>query len=580
MSDLQIRFAQVDPGAKSDIVAVSAPDKSTWSVLDDLKYDNVPEPGDYATLEHNFWTLDGTKDIFPDDTTSKTWGLWTQSMSAENTYFVTAPTLDIVFNDIHKSPGFTFYFYPHTGDFARDVRITWYDAANAVLQSGNYTFSSDFATIYEPTEGFKRISIEFLATSLPYRYIKLYGIDIGRIRIISDEEINSCNIYEEIDPTIESISVNTFNAQIRTLEPFFSPLSNDISDEMMMKRQDFKIFQEGKRYGTFFLETWEDIDNSGIVFNFEGVDAMGVLDLYTFMGGIYNNVMASDVLNEIFRIVFPTRLIKYVLDPELADARITGWIPICTCGTAFQHIMFAINAISDTSRAGDILIYPRDTEVTYTLPLEEQYRGGNNKPTEYWSGVDVVSYNYTPGTETLEVQNGVLPVGRHEIRFSEPLHSLSIQYATILQSNANYALINVTARRAVTLTGKKYVSNPRIHSVRNAIETGETESVKSYEGYTLVNPDIGLELAESKADYFQNRIQLEDAIVLNDREVGFVVDAETRKNNFSGLITALDVNIRANKAEMTAVGKVVKREELGLTDYEYTGIFFSGEQGY
>lgn len=253
---------------------------------------------------------------------------------------------------------------------------------------------------------------------------------------------------------------------------------------------------------------------------------------------------------------------------------------ICTCGTAFQHIMFAINAISDTSRAGDILIYPRDTEVTYTLSLEEQYRGGNNKPTEYWSGVDVVSYNYTPGTETLEVQNGVLPVGQHEIRFSEPLHSLSVQYATILQSNANYALINVTARRAVTLIGKKYVNNPRIHSVRNAIETGETESVKSYEGYTLVNPDIGLELAESKADYFQNRIQLEDAIVLNDREVGFVVDAETRKNNFLGLITALDVNIRANKAEMIAVGKVVKREEPGLTDYEYTGIFFSSEQGY
>ena len=573
MSNMQIRFAQVDPAAKADIATITASDKSPWSVLNDLKYDNMPEPGNYATFEHNFWILDGTKDIFPEDTSNRTWGLWTNSMSDENGNFSFPSTLTIEFSVNHKAPGLTFGFYPGTSDFVREVKITWYDSSSTEIITGTYTMTSDLTAIDEAVEDFRKITIEFVTTAIPYRYVKLYRIDIGRIRIIYDEEIDTCNIYEEIDPTIESIGINTLNSQIRTLNPFFSPLSSAVADDMMMKRQMLKVTRDGEEFGTFFLRTWEDIDNSGLVFNFECDDAMSVLDSYTFMGGLYDNVLASDILDEIFRISFPTGIINYDLDKAYTESTVSGWIPICPCGTAFQHIMFALNAIADTSRQGNLLIYPRDIYSTFSLPLEEQYRGGSTKPTTYYSGVDVTAYKYVKGQETVTPQSGTLEVGQYEIRFAEPLHTLSLTgQASILETHVNYAVIRVTVKGDVVLTGRRYVNNELIKSSRREISSGEVENIKSYEGYTLTTHDIGKDLADKKLEYLENRLEFETDMVLGNREVGYIINAETKVHDFTGIITSLDINLRPDKATMIAIGHVYEP----IVGFDFTNMAYTG----
>ena len=559
MPALQIKFFQTDPTAKADITSVSANAQKPWSNLPDLQYDNIPPPGHYATLEHNYTILDGTMEEFPDNTSGKTWGLWSSDASDKNGRFANPPTLDISFSSYHKSRGLTLYFYPHTDDYASRVRVTWYSTTTptTALQTGEYDLSSNIGVIVEPAADFRHIKIEFLSTNIPGRYIKIFAIEYGIVRIMQDEEISMCRLLEEVDPTVESLSINTLNATVRTKESVFSPITSADYDDMMMRRQVLTVLRDGLPMGTFFLDEWEDPYQSGIEFNISAGDAMGVLDLYPFKGGMYANKLVSELLDEIFAICFPTGLITYTIDPVFAASRVTGWIPACPCGTAFQHIMFALNAIADTSLAGHIWIYPQDTNVTFVVPTEDQYRRGRDAPAEFVSGVDVVSHNYTPGAEYLEAQNGPLPLGENTVTFSEPLHSLTLTGGTIVSSGANHAVINVTTTGNVVVTGRKYVDNQRLHSVRAEISAGEVEAVKRYENYTLVSPNIGQSLAEALFRWLQNRIQTETDAVLGDLEVGYMARVKTHGRDVVGTIVSLDSNIRANKTKMVVIGNAV-----------------------
>ena len=215
MSNLQIKFAQIDPAAKADISSIIAPDKISWSNINDLIYDNMPKPGNYATMEHNYTILDGGMEEFPDETDGETWGLWSDSLSDEAGNFANPPALDISFHANHKSRGLTLYFYPFTDDYAKEICVTWYDSRDEVIKTGIYALNSNIGVISEPVIDFRRIAVEFLSTNIRHRFIKLYALEYGVIRILPDEEIDSCRILEEIDPTVESISINILNATDR-----------------------------------------------------------------------------------------------------------------------------------------------------------------------------------------------------------------------------------------------------------------------------------------------------------------------------------------------------------------------------
>ena len=561
MSVLQLRFSQIDPAAKADINTLYTSGIKPWSVVNDLRYDNINDPGNYMTLEHNYSILDGSMEEFPDspNVPARTWGFWSDVFSDEDGNFgiYSLPTLDITFNYVHKSIGLTFLFYPHTDDYASKAQVTWFDSSDNIIHSDIYIIDSDIGLIPQSIADFKRIKIEFLSTNIRNRYIKLYAIEFGLIRIFNDAEISTCNILEEIDPTVEEISVNTFNAQIRTRQSIFSPIMSEDFDDMMMRKQPLTVKKDGVNFGIFFLEKWKDLYQSGIAFNLDAGDAISILDLYPFDGGLYNNKSIVELLDEIFNIAFPTQLVKYELDPIYQNSKVTGWIPITNCGTAFQHIMFVIHAIADTSRRSSVWIYEADTEVWLDIDLDEQYKGGSDEPTKYYSGVEVTSYSYSQSGENAQLFNDTLMVGQHKINFKEPMYNINVTGATLIQAHVNYAIINVTFQGVVLITGLKYIANTLTHSVKEEVTAGQVESIKSYNGYTLVNPNIGQALAQKQFDWLQNRIMTRTDIVLDNREVGYLIDVETRGRNLIGTITALDINLRASRANMVVIGNAV-----------------------
>lgn len=718
---LKIQFRQVDPDAKADSILTTT-DYQPWSDLSILKTDgfDVSTLPNVMTLEHNQAILNGMMDEFPVNPTDYDFAYWSLSQSDENGNFENPPYIDISFGNLRKTPGLTLYFYPWSQDWASTVRVTWY-ATNltTVIKSGVYAITGTTGIIAEPLTNYRRIKIEFLSTNIPHRFIKLYNIEYGTIRTLDDNDIDSAQLFEEIDPISDGLSVNTFGFSIRTHDTEFSPISGDVADDMLMKRQTLELTADNKPYGTFFLDTWVDRHNDGTVFDFQAMDAIGVMDGYRFMGSMYVNVLATDVIKELFDLCFPTGLIKYSIDSSLENIRFSGHIPISTAREALAMICFATGMICNATRSnvvrftrvesriesdstfstedkkpwsilhdlrtnivppfamtlehnqaimdGTMEEFPvnplnyrwgwwsdsmsdisgnfvdpptldiyfstyhmndtftlrfdsrqndfasrvrvtwydnstvvhsnefinsdmTDFEVTdtipeynhtkieflstnipfrylkllsivfgktFNIPLSEIYRGGSNQPTQYWSGVDLIAYEYTRNDEIMEIYNDILTPGEYPFEFSEPLHTLTIVGGTIINSNANYANIRITTQGIVTLTGKKYTQSQMTHSIREEVSAGQQNNICIFDGCTLLTNAAALLLIDRIWEHLSQRILIENDIRLMDREVGYVSQVATRLGRpIVGILEKLDIDMRGERAMTRVVGRV------------------------
>jgi len=719
MHILEMRISHIDVNTKKDTKSVTASSEKPWCELDDFLYDRLAKPYSSTTLENNYNVLDGSMVEFPDNTDDLTWGLFSDEQSNKNGEYENPVTLRVAFSAPHKSRGLSLHYYSDTG---YTLQVTWFSdtAFTEIIKSGEYKTTSLIGDVREIVSNYRSIEIKVIASDSPYRYVKMWAIDYGVMRIILDNEINKCITLEEIDPTSECLSYNTLRANIRTLSSFISPITSPDFDNMLMELQPIYVLRDGEPFGTFFMNTWEDVYQTGIEFDVTADDAISILDRYPHMGGIYDKKPVVDLLDYIFDYCFPTGIVTYVLDPNFEASTVSGWIPIGTCALALQHICCALNATVNVGRDGDVHIYPREIDAkqdstlitkdiqpwadindlksyslvnflptmelnytaldgvlnefpdkkgdllygwisqskadengvfevpptiditfntsrnsqelsfnfgayekeyiskmrvtfydevgnallseeyeftanpakitdkvygyrrilievlemsaphrhariaaieygrSYYIPLERQYRSGRDNPTPFVSGVRVTSHRYTKNNVPSRIFEDVLPK-QDTIEFPEPMHTLTCTGGTIIASDANYAIVKPnSATGIVTLDGCNYTDNKRVHAVDAESEAGRIETLMRYERYTLISPDIGDARARDLFEHLRLPIKLETDIVLDDVEVAYVAQIQTRGNDVAGVIQHLESNLRANTAKMVVIGNVVR----------------------
>ncbi|MDR1101694.1 MAG: hypothetical protein LBL34_05010 [Clostridiales bacterium] len=552
---VEIDFKQVDPAAKND-AAFAVSEQEPWSDIALFNEDGINPGPNCMTLEENYSVLDGVMDEFPDDAESLDWGWWSATLSDIDGAFTPIPTIDITFGSNHKSLGVTLYFYPYSTDYASLVRVTWYDAADNILATGEYANTKVVCAVEESVIDYRRIKIELLMTNVPYRFAKIYAIDFGVAKVFEDRDIDTANILEEIDPISDIISVNTLGFKVKTHDPEFSIVTGNAADQMLMKQQMMTVKGDDAPFGVFFLDTWKDSQNNGTVFDFQLVDAIGVMDNYRFYGGMYNNKDVSELLGKLFSLCFPTGLIGFVLDAELQGQTLTGYLPIMTAREALQQICFAMGAVADTSRRNYVWIYPRDTTPQFSIPKEKIYQGGQIQPTTYFSGLDLVAFDYSVDSETSEAYKGNLATGEFTLEFSEPYTGLSITGADILEYGVNYARVSVSTPGEVVITGNKYEANEVRYTARDELNAGEIENVCVFDKCTLVNQTNAQGLLDKLFSYLKQRAQIESDVRLDDLEPGYVAQIETYGKPITGTIEKLDIDIRGSRAKARIVGNV------------------------
>jgi hypothetical protein len=551
-----ISFKIIDVTAKEDSTP-STSDKQSFVDLNQLKTKEITTKK-FGTLEKDYFLLDGTYELFPDVPENEEFGFWSQSMSDEEGAFESPVVLDIDFSSNHSSIGLTLVFNESTNDYCIDLNIKWYDESETLLDDKN--FSPDAAIYFAENmvENYRRIVITFRTTNKPYRYLKLTQIEFGQIKIFDSSVLISANVLEEVDLTSSEIRINTLNLTLHSKDTEFSVMNPTGIYSLLQQRQPLTayIYLDGikKNMGTFYLEDWSNDNESTIVMN--AIDLIGVIDVATFKGGIYSAVTVDSIVGQIMT----SANAEYDLDENLEPMTLSGYIPVCTHREALQQVAFAIGAIVDCSRSDKIKIRAAPALNNRTISYDRKIYGHKVRLKSLVTGVEITSHNYVAATETISLFDGVLSIGAHEILFGEPAHSLNITGATITESGANYAVINVVAEGNVVLTGKKYTDTTKIFGVYTpSLPAGEKTNVLSVKKGTLISSNNAAAIAQKIYDYYQLRHQDDGMIMLKDESCGELITLDSLyEQKIEGYIEKLDINLTGGFiADMTLTGGVI-----------------------
>ena len=566
MEDTEIVLDLIDVTAKADSVPGAA-DIQPFADTAQLKRDDLATP-DYATLEDNFFLLDGSKAPFPDSPAGMDFGYWSRSMSGPDGSFETPPVIEIAFSEQHTSAGLTLHFLP---DFPALVSIQWYTLGGVLIISKDFHPDSPDYFCDCPVEDFGKIVITFRQTTKPYRYVKLRAIDYGTFLGYSGESVVDAKITEEVDLISNTLSINMANFTLHSPTDDFN---------LMNLKGIYKLFQQGQKVhirqrldtgmvemGTYRLATWQSADASTGEFTANG--SVGELDKTDFkLGRVYVNEPAGNIIDSIMASAGWT---DYEVEEAIRNTPLSGWLAISSHRTALQQVAFAAGAIVDDSRSSTIRIYSQPPTYNHLIPRSRKFSGGSVKLLSYISDVSLTAHNYMLKSEAEQLFQGVLAAGQHEIQFNTACAELAITGGTIVEQHPNYTVVSVDTDSDVTLTGKKYEDHP-VTNLRASekLPAGATRNTIKFETATLISPANAPTIAQRLYEYYQLRYQTSTSVILEQERAGEKVALQHTDGNGYTMDTI-------EKMDIDLVGGFVANATLIGNGIDIVLAYYSGE---
>ncbi|MCB7321108.1 hypothetical protein [Lacrimispora sp. 210928-DFI.3.58] len=527
---LKIVYDDIALGAAEDNTAATE-DKDYYVDLQDLKKD-IEFP-DYALCLPRYAKMDGDYINAPDELEDL--GYVSDSISDSIGEFETPPSITFTFTQNYSSVGITLTFNDYSGDYCSKVNIKWY-RDDELLADREYTPDSYNYFCYGIVDYYNKVVVTFLETSKPYRNVFLTGIIWGLIRVFKDDEIEDISCLMELNPISEEVSINTMGYTIRSKSEYIFEFQ---------KRQKQTLYFDEAILGIFYLKDGKQLGAKR--YSVETQDAVGLLDSSQFMGGVYNGILVSELLDKIME----GEGIAYFIDDACASIKVSGYLPICSKRNALQQLAFAIGGLVDTSYDRQLYIYPQMTEVVGEFTERDIFQGLTVEHSDIITGIRLYVHSYSAGTDSAELYKGVLN-GTTKIEFSEPYHSLTVTGGTLGEYGDNYAYI-VGNGQEVVLSGLKYNhstscllrENPQITQNKNIAEIKEA---------TLVTSDNAQTVLDQAYRYYSDNERVSFRAVINDQELGDRVNVATGfKGTMTGTIRKLDFKFSRRKitAEVT-----------------------------
>lgn len=473
---------------------------------------------DYGTFELNQFILDGSKSVLPENPNDI--AFWSEALSKADCTFETNPKITITFKEQHTSAAITLYF---EDEFPAELKITWYTSAGTKLVTETFYPDSLIYVCNQQIQNYGKVEIEFVKTTFPQRYIKLQYILYGKYIVWDKDMIQTAKVQEDIDVTSATLSINEADISIVDMNDDFDAENENGAWNSIQKTQKVSLseYLDGKiiPMGAFFIDDFSFAKN---IAKFKLIDAIGLLDKYTFYEGqIYNSVRAEVILKAIFATAGIT---KYAIDKEVGNTLLSGYLAIQTCRKALQQICFACGAVADDSRSDTIKVYKPDRYVKSTVGTDRKFNGNTKVSIEkYISGVNIEMKNYVLEDKTSDIYKKTLPTGDTKITFSSPYlpSSITASAGTLKEVKTNYLIINMPAAGQCHITGIKYANTTFSYEKRvDKIEAGETENIKKYSGCTIYNADILPDIAAYLLDYHALRKKVGMKYLVNLEQVG------------------------------------------------------------
>ena len=467
-----INYGDIAVGAKESAV-ISASEKAEFVDLSELNEYNLSVRNYANPCELYQTVLDGAQVALPRDMVSANFGFWSEQVSNELGRFAKAIMLTLETSELYASQGFTLTFDTDNNIYATRVNIRWYQGESLLA---NQTFFPDSSVYFcqNYVSGFDKVELRFASINMPHNRLKIRSIEYGYGTVFYGDKLRNVKIIQEIDPISSEIAINTCD--------FTLDSKSDGIIYSFQAKQPLSVYFNGELKATTFVK--KSTRKSKSLWNIQSEDYIGMLDGAPYYGGIYTNTKAVDIIADIFGVA----KVPFSIDDVFANETVSGYIPYTTCRNALMQVAFAIQAVVDTSNSNLVKVFALDDEIKQTVPLNRIMQGQNFGDEETVTGVEVTAHSYKPISETLDVYDAT-ESGTGEnifVKFSEPLHDLSITNGEIVSRETNYAVIN--ANTGCVLQGQKYEHTTQTRRRNNPVVlASENERVVAVDGATLVS---------------------------------------------------------------------------------------------
>lgn len=478
----KIAYKDIAPGA-ADAAGVTTESASLFSTPNDiLNGKTVPA---YATLEFNQWALTGTKKSYSGEMVA----FWSAEMSGEDGYFSNPPVITVTLSDLFSSTGITLSFDTAAGDYCSEVEIAWYKDDEA-LADVKFQPTAPVYFCSNSVEGYNKIVLTMTRTSMPFRYAKLTRFEFGSIREFGMEKLRSAYLTQDLHPISLELPIDSMTW---TLED-----SDDI-DYIFQLKQPVEVYNGDTLLAVYYIN--KSSRSAKHRYKIDCIDAIGVLDDSPFVGGVYTDYSAKQLIEDIVDGAFSVAF-------EVDDVALSGAIFPGTKRTALQQVLFALGACASSS-GYEIRVFSLDT-VLAEVEEDRTYSGAAVETSAVVTAVEVASHTYT-------------------------------------QDEAG----------GVEIGGAKYRDEVATYTVTNPNATANDKAnIKTVTDATLISPDIAQAAAQRVYDYYSMRKKVTAKIVLKGEVVGdYVAVPNPWAGTTAGNITKMEITLSNTvAANITLVG--------------------------
>lgn len=529
-----------------------------------------PSAGVYATLECNFFVLDGSREEFPD--TPDDLAYFSAGQSGDTGEFSQGQSVTIQFTENHTSIGITLHFLE---EYPLELKIEWYDLGGAKLAEATYCPDSLDYFCENQVEEYGKIVITF-AETLPRHNVKLQYIEYGTMITWGSDAVTSGKLTNDTDPISDKIKTDklTFDFIDRNEEFNIGNISG--LHKMFQKRQKMLPYEVngGARMplGVFFLDSNSTTKN---VSKMSAIDFKGMLSNTDFKDGqMYEGVKAGLIIDAIMD---TAGISDYVVDDETYNTLLYGTLKIQTCQKALREVLFACGSTVNTAMRENLEIHKSNRLISAKIERSRKF-STTLQTDHYVSDVNVKYTTWTLSSEVSQITKGTYGVGLHTIQLSNPAANMTTNVGTIIKQSPYYVelQIDTEARTEVVISGQKYVGEELavLSSIEN-IKSGEVRSTKTFAG-TLLDYEAAQRVADSILDYYQLQQIIQTRHISRGEKAGDWVEIENTlagRGNFVACIESLSTDLVGG---FLGTAKYRGYYKL-LSDYYYTGEIYSGE---
>jgi len=394
----KVIFDILDVDSHTDATA-SVTSESSFSKKSQI-FNQVREmSGKLATLEHNYWKLDGSFSLPPKpEETGFEVGWWSDALCGPDgrfgnyveplsflsfgsfvSFFDDLPmdefpqSVTVNFTKDHSSIGITITFDPMTNEYAEEFTIDVYDSSNALIHSETVAGNTLTKYILEQNlSNFRKVVITITKWGTGYRRARITEVDFGIITEYTGNELINLNVLEELDPISNTVTSNELKFTVDNQDKAFNILNPNGIYPFLQRRQKVMPYMgvekangltEYVKMGVYYLNEWKSNEGT-LTASFTARDIMDVLAQDDFAGNTYTSKTLYYIAEEILTAAGIT---DYSIDIALQSIVVTGSIAKMKYRESLQFVVIAGTAVIYSDRVnGKVII-----EQLSSVALEE-----------------------------------------------------------------------------------------------------------------------------------------------------------------------------------------------------------------